>query len=37
MSKNSEDYEFCIKVALENAKKRIMILDNSDKMCLRRI
>ena len=34
MSKNSEDYEFCIKVALENAKKRIMILENSDKKCV---
>tara|TARA_A100001035_G_C27601480_1_gene416674 strand:+ start:456 stop:638 length:183 start_codon:yes stop_codon:yes gene_type:complete len=34
MSKNSKDYEFCIKVALENAKKRIMILDNSDKKCV---
>jgi len=34
MSKNSKDYEFCIKVALENAKKRIMILENSDKKCV---
>ena len=34
MSKNSEDYEFCIKVALKNAKKRIMILENSDKKCV---
>ena len=34
MSKNSEDYELCIKVALENAKKRIMILENSDKKCV---
>ena len=27
----SEDYEFCIKAALDNAKKRINELDNSDK------
>tara|TARA_B100000886_G_scaffold307510_1_gene240577 strand:+ start:185 stop:367 length:183 start_codon:yes stop_codon:yes gene_type:complete len=31
MQKNSKDYEFCIKVALDNAKKRINLLDNSDK------
>ena len=31
---NSKDYEFCIKVALENAKMRINILDNSDRKCL---
>ena len=31
MKKNSKDYEFCIKVALDNAKKRINLLDNSDK------
>ena len=31
MQENSKDYEFCIKVALENAKKRINLLDNSDK------
>ena len=31
MQENSKDYEFCIKVALNNAKNRIMILDNSDK------
>ena len=34
MQENSKDYEFCIKVALENAKKRINLLDNSDKKCV---
>ena len=31
---SSKDYEFCIKVALNNAKKRIKIVKNSDKNCL---
>ena len=31
MQENTKDYEFCIKVALDNAKKRIRILDNLDK------
>ena len=31
MLENSQDFEFCIKVALDNAKKRIDLLDNSDK------
>ena len=31
MQENSKDYKFCIKVALDNAKKRIKILENSDK------
>jgi len=34
MQENSKDYEFCIKVALNNAKKRIEQLDNSDKKCV---
>ena len=34
MQDNSKDYEFCIKIALENAKKRIKILDASDKKCV---
>ncbi len=34
MQENSKDYEFCIKVALENAKKRINLLNNSDKKCV---
>ena len=31
MQENSRDYNFCIEVALENAKKRINLLDNADK------
>jgi len=31
MQENSNDYKFCIKLALDNAKKRINLLDNSDK------
>ena len=34
MTENSENYEYCIKVALDNAKKRIKLLDNSDKKCV---
>ena len=34
MQENSKDYEFCINLALDNAKKRINLLDNSDKKCL---
>ena len=34
MKESSKDYEFCIKLTLENAKKRIKILDNLDKKCV---
>ena len=34
MQEKSKDYEICIKAALDNAKKRIKILDNSDKKCV---
>ena len=34
MQENSQDYQFCIKVALDNAGKRIKILKNSDKKCV---
>jgi len=34
MHENPKDYEFCIKVALDNAKKRINLLDNSDRKCV---
>ena len=34
MQENYKDYEFCIKIALDNAKKRIKILDNAGKKCL---
>ena len=34
MNENSKDYEYCIKVALNNAKKRIDLLNNLDKKCV---
>ena len=34
MQEKSKDYKFCINLALENAKKRINLLDNSDKKCV---
>ncbi len=34
MHQNPSDYKFCIKLALDNAKKRINLLDNSDKECV---
>ena len=34
MQNNINDYEFCIKVALENAKQRINILEKSEKKCV---
>ena len=34
MQKKFEDYELSIKVALDNAKKRIQFLNNSDRRCL---
>ena len=34
MQENSKDYEFCIKLALDNAKKRISKLDNPEKKCV---
>ena len=34
MQENSKDYEFCIELALKNAKKRINLLDNYDKKCV---
>ena len=34
MQENSRNYEFCIQVALDNAKKRINLLDSSDKNCV---
>ena len=34
MQENFKDYEFCIKVALDNAKKRIKLLDDSNKKCV---
>ena len=34
MQENFNDYKICIKLALDNAKKRINLLDNSDKKCV---
>ena len=34
MQENSKDYKFCINLALDNAKKRINLLENSDKKCV---
>ena len=31
MQESSKDYQFCINVALDNAKRRIDLLDNADK------
>ena len=34
MNQNSNNYEFCIQLAIDNAKKRINLLDDSDKNCV---
>ena len=34
MYKNHQDCESSIKIALDNAKKRIKLLENSDKKCV---
>ena len=34
MQENYKGYEFCIKVALDNAKRRINLLEDSDKKCV---
>ena len=34
MQENSNDYKFCINLALDHAIKRIKILDSSDKKCV---
>ena len=34
MQENPKEFEFCIKVALNNAKKRINLLDKEDKKCV---
>ena len=34
MSESSKDYKFCIKIAIDNAKKRINILDKMDQKCI---
>ena len=34
MQENPIDFRFCVEAALNNAKKRIKLLDNSEKKCL---
>ena len=34
MQENSNDYEFSIRLALDNAKKRINLLEDSNKKCV---
>ena len=34
MTDDSKDLEYCIKVALDNAKERITLLDKNDKKCV---
>ena len=34
MKENFKNYEYSINLALDNAKKRINLLDNSDKKCV---
>ena len=34
MQENSNDQEFFIKIVLENAKKRLNLLDDADKQCV---
>ena len=34
MKENSNDYKFSIRVALDNAKKRINLLEDSNKKCV---
>ena len=34
MKENSNDYKFSIRIALDNAKKRINLLEDSNKKCI---
>ena len=34
MDENNKDYQYCIRIALDNAKKRINLLDNQNKKCV---
>ena len=34
MKDNSNDYKFSIRIALDNAKKRINLLEDSNKKCV---
>ena len=34
MKKDTKDFKFCIKIAIENAKKRISVLEKMDQKCI---
>ena len=34
MKEYSRDYKFCIEIAIDNAKKRIKLLDKMDQKCI---
>ena len=34
MKKDSSDYKLCINIAIENAKKRINLLNKTDQKCI---
>jgi len=34
MKENFNDCNYCIKLAIDNAKERLNLLDNSDKRCI---
>ena len=34
MKENFRDYKYCIKIAIDNAKERIKLLDKSDQKCI---
>ena len=34
MIEDSKDYKFCIKIAIDNAKKRINLLEKRDQKCI---
>ena len=34
MNEDSKDYKFCINLAIDNAKKRIKLLDKMDQKCI---
>jgi hypothetical protein len=34
MNENPNEYEYCLKLALDNAKKRMIVLDGPEKKCV---
>ena len=34
MKRDNRDYKFCINIAIENAKKRINLLNKTDQKCI---